>query len=62
MSDAKNDQVKGRAKETLGAATDDDELRREGRDDQRAGKAKEGVDKASDKVKDVVDKVRDRMK
>jgi uncharacterized protein YjbJ (UPF0337 family) len=50
--DVKNkDDAKGRLKEAAGSLTDDDALKREGKVDRTAGKAKEGVEKASDKVK-----------
>lgn len=52
MSSAKQDDVKGRVKESVGAITDDEEMKREGRKDQAAGKVKEKVEKAVDKVKD----------
>jgi uncharacterized protein YjbJ (UPF0337 family) len=48
------DKVKGRAKEAAGAVTDDDDLRREGKVDQAAGKAKDALQKGVDKVKDVI--------
>jgi len=48
----KADEVKGRVKEAAGAIADDDKLRREGKIDQAAGKSKEAVEKAVDKVKD----------
>ena len=44
------DKVKGRAKEAAGAITDDDELRREGKVDQAAGKVKDTAEKAVDKT------------
>ena len=49
----KYDEVKGRVKETAGAITDDDKLRREGKIDQAAGKAKQAVEKVVDKAKNV---------
>lgn len=48
------DDLKGRAKEAAGAATDDDELRREGRVDQLVGDVKRAVDDVADKVKDML--------
>ena len=48
------DKVKGRAKEAAGAITDDDELRREGKVDQAAGKVKDTAEKAVDKTKRAV--------
>lgn len=46
------DRIKGQAKEAAGAATDDDELRREGKADQHAGNLKEKASHAIDAVKD----------
>jgi uncharacterized protein YjbJ (UPF0337 family) len=46
------DDAKGRLKEAAGSLTGDEDLKREGKVDQAAGKVKEGVEKASDKVKD----------
>ena len=55
----KIDDAKGRAKEAVGDLTDNDDLKREGKVDQTAAsvkeKAKDAVDKVSDKVKDVLD-------
>ena len=50
----KTDEVKGRIKEAAGALTDDDKLRKEGKTDQKVGKAKQVVaaQKALDKAKD----------
>ena len=48
------DKLKGRAKEAAGAATDDDQLRREGKVDQAAGKTKEAAEKGIDKAKRAV--------
>lgn len=45
------DELKGRAKEAAGDLTDDEDLRREGKTDKTAGKVKETVDKAADKLK-----------
>lgn len=51
--------LKGRAKEAVGAATDDDEMRREGKMDQASasvkGKVGDAVDSVKDKVKDLTD-------
>jgi uncharacterized protein YjbJ (UPF0337 family) len=48
------DDAKGRVKEAAGSLTGDDDLKREGKVDRATGKAKEGVEKASDKVKDAL--------
>ena len=51
----KAEEIKGRVKEAAGAVTDNDKLRREGKIEQAAGKTKQAVEKAVDKVKDVVE-------
>jgi uncharacterized protein YjbJ (UPF0337 family) len=56
MSEGKFDEMKGRVKEAAGDLTDDDDLKDEGRADKATGKAKETVDRAADKVKDVIDR------
>jgi uncharacterized protein YjbJ (UPF0337 family) len=48
------DDAKGRVKEAAGSLTGDDDLKREGKVDQAGGKAKEGVEKVTDKIKDVL--------
>jgi uncharacterized protein YjbJ (UPF0337 family) len=50
------DEAKGRLKEAAGDLTDDDDLKREGKTDRIAGKAKEKVDDAADAVKDAFDR------
>ncbi len=50
------DESKGRVKEAAGALTGDDDLKNEGKVDQGSGKVKETLDKATDKVKDVLRK------
>ena len=50
------DDVKGRVKEAAGDLTGDKDLEREGKADQAGAKVKEGVDKAKDKVKDLLDR------
>ena len=47
----KTDEVKGRIKEAAGAISDNDQLRREGKIDQAAGKVKQAAEKTADKVK-----------
>lgn len=49
--DNKTDQVKGKAKETLGKATDDDELEAKGKKDQAKGDVKQAGEKLKDAVK-----------
>jgi ADP-heptose:LPS heptosyltransferase/uncharacterized protein YjbJ (UPF0337 family) len=59
MSNA--DDMKGRIKEAAGDLTDDDDLKREGKVDQGAGKAKEVLENAKDKVEDAVDSIKDKL-
>ena len=54
----KGEDLVGRAKEGLGAATDNDELRREGKADQAAAGFKEKIDDVRDGIVDAVDKMR----
>lgn len=54
-SSGKTDEIKGRAKEAAGAVSGDDELRREGRDDQAEGKLRQAGEKARDAAEDVKD-------
>jgi uncharacterized protein YjbJ (UPF0337 family) len=55
----KTDEVKGRIKEAAGAVTDNDKLRTEGQTDQAVGKVEQVGEKAVDKVKETVKKLRD---
>jgi len=45
------DETKGRLKEAAGDLTDNDDLKREGKIDKGTGKVKDVVDKVSDKIK-----------
>ena len=47
----KQDEIKGRVKEAAGAITDNDQLRREGKIDQAAGKVKQAAEQGVEKVK-----------
>ena len=60
-ADAKFEQAKGHAKEAVADVTDDDELRREGRRDRVAGRAKEKVDEAGDKVEEGIDSLKEKL-
>lgn len=53
-------EFKGRVKEAAGDLTDDKDLQREGKADQFGGKAKEKIDDAVDKVKDVIHRDKDK--
>ena len=48
------DDAKGRVKEAAGDLTGDKDLQREGKVDQAGGKTKDGIEKLTDKVKDVL--------
>ncbi len=53
------DDAKGRVKEAAGDLTGDDDLKDEGKTDQAVGKVKQVAEKAVDKVKQAVKKLRD---
>lgn len=53
------DDAKGRLKEAAGDLSGDDDLKREGKVDRASGAVKDGIEKASDKLKDAVGKDRD---
>jgi uncharacterized protein YjbJ (UPF0337 family) len=50
LMSGEGDQAKGRVKQAVGDLTDDKDLKREGKVDETAGKVKEGVDKVKDKL------------
>ena len=58
MSDGvrNTDDAKGRLKEAAGDISGDKDLQREGKVDQAGGKAKAGVEKLTDKVKNLLHK------
>jgi uncharacterized protein YjbJ (UPF0337 family) len=51
-----SDKIKGRVKEAVGALTDDQRLKDEGRLDQTTGKIKTTVERVIDKAKNAVKK------
>ncbi len=55
------DQAKGKIKQAAGDLSDDPDLRKEGQRDEKAGQAKEMIDKGKDKLSDAVDAVRDKV-
>ena len=61
MSDGTTDDIKGRVKEAAGDLTDNEDLKREGKADRATGKVKDVLDDAKDKAEDVVDKVKDKL-
>ena len=54
MSGGTVDNAKGKVKEAAGDLTDDQDLKNEGKIDKAAGKVKDVVEDAADKVKDTV--------
>jgi len=50
------DEAKGRVKEAVGDLIDDDDMKREGKVDKVAGKAKDAVENVKDKVQDKLGK------
>jgi uncharacterized protein YjbJ (UPF0337 family) len=48
------DDAKGRLKEAAGTLSGDDELKREGKVDRASGKAKDGVERLTEKVKEAL--------
>ena len=56
------DQAKGRIKQAAGDLTGDDELRREGEQDETAGKVKDKIDDAKDKANEVIDNVKEKLR
>jgi uncharacterized protein YjbJ (UPF0337 family) len=56
MATDKNvDEGRGRLKEAAGSLTSDESLKREGKADQAKASVKDKIDKATEKVKDVLD-------
>ena len=55
--EGKFDQAKGKTKETIGRAIDDEELEAEGKADHVAGKVNEGFGKARRKVGEAIEDV-----
>lgn len=56
VEDNKFEQAKGNIKETVGNATDNKELEKDGKGDKASGKAKEAVENVKEKANDVIDK------
>jgi uncharacterized protein YjbJ (UPF0337 family) len=59
--EGKFDQVKGKTKEGIGRALNDDELEAEGRADHASGKVEEGFGKARRKVGEAIEDVGDAI-
>lgn len=56
--EGKFDELKGRAKEAAGDLTDNDALKRDGKNDQTAGKAKQKIEDAKDWIEDKIDELK----
>ena len=59
--EGKLDQAKGKTKETIGRAIDDDELEAEGRAEDAGGNIKEGFGKARRKVGEAIEDIGDNI-
>ena len=59
--EGKLDQAKGKTKETIGRAINDDELEAEGRADNAGGEVQEGFGKARRKVGEAIEDVGDSI-
>lgn len=55
------DQLKGKIKQAAGDLTDDKDLAKEGRNDERAGRVKEALGGVKDRLDDAVDKVKAKV-
>ena len=55
------DQVKGKVKQAVGDLTGNEDLRREGKADEKAGEVKEFVEGVKDKADDLIDTVKDKI-
>lgn len=55
------DQIKGKVKQAVGDLTDDEELKKEGQADERAGDVKEAVQDIKDGADHLVDKVKKKL-
>ncbi|WP_437272649.1 CsbD family protein [Staphylococcus succinus] len=54
--ESKFEQAKGNVKETVGNATDNKDLEKEGKEDKNSGKAKEFVENVKNKANEAIDK------
>ena len=55
------DQAKGRIKQAAGDLTGNKDLKKQGKADEAAGKAKEVIEDTKDKAEGLVDRARDRV-
>jgi uncharacterized protein YjbJ (UPF0337 family) len=54
-------QAKGKVKQAVGDLTGDEDLRREGKADEKAGEVQEFVEGVKDKADDLIDTVKDKI-
>lgn len=55
------DQVMGKVKQAVGDLTDNDELKQQGKADEKAGEVKAFAESVKDKADDLVDTVKDKV-
>ncbi len=55
------DQAKGRIKQAAGDLTDNKDLKRDGKTDENAGKAKEFLEDSKDKAEGVIDGIKNKL-
>ena len=55
------DQVKGKVKQAVGDLTDNEDLQKQGKADEKAGDIKEVLEGVRDKADDLVDTVKDEI-
>lgn len=60
--ESKFEQLKGNAKETIGNAVGNEKMEKEGMQEKAAGKAKEYVEKGTDKANESIDNFSDKFK
>jgi uncharacterized protein YjbJ (UPF0337 family) len=55
------DQVKGKVKQAVGDLTNNKDLKKRGKADEKAGEAKEVLENVKDKAEGLIDKVKDKV-
>ena len=55
------DQFKGKVKQAVGDLTGDEDMKKEGKVDEKAGRAKELLEEVEDKAEDLIDTVKDKI-
>jgi uncharacterized protein YjbJ (UPF0337 family) len=58
----KIDKITGRIKEAVGALTENDDLKREGQQDQAVGEVKAAAERAAEQVEDTVERAAEQVK